>query len=68
MGRHTIGTKRGSVRGAPPQIYAPFGSYGDCDDHIKASVKFFADWLVLAIGFVVVMLVLIFYVGITDGE
>lgn len=32
MARHTIGDKRGSVRGAPPDMYIPFGSLGDDDD------------------------------------
>lgn len=32
MARHTIGNKRGSVRGAPPDVYVPFGSFGEDDD------------------------------------
>jgi hypothetical protein len=27
MGRHTIGDKRGSVRGAPPDVYLGFTSF-----------------------------------------
>ena len=32
MARHTIGNKRGSVRGAPPDVYVGFSSFGDEDD------------------------------------
>ncbi len=32
MGQHTIGSKRGSVRGAPPEVYVGFGDHGDGDD------------------------------------
>jgi len=32
MGRHTIGDKRGSVRGAPPDVYIQFGSCVDEDE------------------------------------
>lgn len=31
MGRHTIGNKRGSVRGAPPDVYVGFASFDDDD-------------------------------------
>ena len=56
MGQHTIGSKRGSVRGAPPEVYIGFGDHGDGDDDecwfeiIKLGKAFFlfaAIWVLL---------------------
>lgn len=35
-----IGSKRGSVRGAPPEVYAPFiipGDSEECDEELEAT-------------------------------
>ena len=32
MARHTIGSRRGSVRGAPPGVYIGFGTYTNQND------------------------------------
>lgn len=62
MANNSIGSRRGSVRGAPPQVYVPFGTYGADDEHIRAAVKFFADWLRIAAFFVLIMFAIAVYV------
>ena len=37
MGRHTIGDKRGSVRGAPPDVYLGFASCDSGNEHELAA-------------------------------
>jgi len=68
MGRNTIGSRRGSVRGAPPQAYIPFGTYDPAEHQIRAAVKFFADWILISVYFVLIMFALAVYVTLTEGE
>jgi len=46
MSRHTIGNKRGSVRGAPPDVYMGFASFHGSEeeenDAIKPAIEFFS--------------------------
>lgn len=43
MSRRTVAAKRGSVRGAPPDVYVPFGTYGmdGLEERIRDVVRFF---------------------------
>jgi hypothetical protein len=66
MARNSIGFKRGSVRGAPPQVYVPFGAYGPTDESIRGAIRFFGTWLQAAIIFVVIILALAILVTFTD--
>lgn len=68
MARNTIGMRRGSVRGAPPQVYIPFGSYDPAEHQIRAAVKFFSDWFKIAVLFVLVMFALVVFVTFYEGE
>lgn len=68
MARNTIGSRRGSVRGAPPGVYVPFGTYDPFDHNIRASIKFFADWLKIAVILFLVIAGCFLYVLFTDGE
>ncbi len=55
MGRHTIGNKRGSVRGAPPSVYVAFGTYtkpGDKEPWRRA-FELCKDYFILSVAFVV---------------
>jgi len=62
MGNHTIGNKRGSVRGAPPETYIGFCSASDkpeaWDDAIRLTKSFSIGAVILAvIGFFVAIAV-----------
>ena len=69
MGRHTVGNKRGSVRGAPPDVYLSFGNLGDDDPDIIESVlnivKSICSGLVLTL---VVMFFLVVVYAFKEGE
>jgi len=65
---NTIGTRRGSVRGAPPQAYVPFGTYNPGMEQIKAAIKFFGDWFKISIIFLLIVFVCAIFVAFTDGE
>jgi len=43
MPRRTVATRRGSVRGAPPDVYVPFGTYAmdGLEERIRDVVRFF---------------------------
>jgi hypothetical protein len=67
MARHTIGNKRGSVRGAPPDVYVPFGSFTDEDDAepwIEA-LSLCKRMAFIAIGWVI--LVFFFWIAVAFG-
>jgi hypothetical protein len=67
MARHTIGDKRGSVRGAPPDVYLPFMSDdgGDAAEAWEPSIKLAKHIIgILALWFV---LYLIGSLAITAG-
>jgi hypothetical protein len=56
MARHTIGNRRGSVRGAPPGVYIGFGTYADEDDREPWADAFrvFKVWTLMALVWVVI--------------
>jgi len=59
MSSNTVGSRRGSVRGAPPSVYVPFAQYGKEDDLIDAMrpiIRFFRQ-----IGQCLVFLVVIIF-------
>jgi len=60
MARHTIGFKRGSVRGAPPDVYIGFGTYANENDREPwaDAFKLCKHYGIIALG-----LVLLFFVG-----
>jgi hypothetical protein len=39
MSRHTIGTKRGSVRGAPPDVYVGFGEFDETEEAWEPTIR-----------------------------
>lgn len=59
MGNNTINFRRGSVRGPPPGMYAPFGTYGADTDGIQSSVNFFFKLLKIAVAYVLICFLLI---------
>lgn len=62
---NTIGNKRGSVRGPPPSVYAPFGVYGpDTPEVVLPALNFFWSLIKIAIGFVILMFVLVAFAAI----
>jgi hypothetical protein len=64
MARHTIGYKRGSVRGAPPQVYIPFGTFEQNEDDPEPweSVFDYVKGLLLAaLGFVILGFLWVLY-------
>lgn len=72
MARNTIGTKRGSVRGAPPQVYIPFGSYGGRDERAPWADAFRLGKhvLLIAVGWLLLYLILaiLWAVGLIPHE
>jgi hypothetical protein len=65
MGRHTIGDKRGSVRGAPPDVYIPFGTFQDDEDDLNEAfrpvIKFFGQLALSGLLFVFVIFWCVIY-------
>jgi len=62
MGRHTIGDRRGSVRGAPPDVYVGFGDFGNDEQMAEAFlpvIKFFGFLLKGAVLFLLLMFLLV---------
>lgn len=52
----TISNKRGSVRGAPPQVYVPFSSFtseADEGDVFRPVIFFFGGLIKAAIAYVI---------------
>ena len=68
MARNSIGAKRGSVRGAPPQVYVPFGLYNPDERQLRETIRFFGDWLQIAVIFVLVLFALALYVIFREGD
>ena len=66
MARNTIGMRRGSVRGAPPGLYVPFGTYHPDEKQLRETIKFFSNWFQIAIIFVVVIFALALFVTFTE--
>ena len=56
----TVSNKRGSVRGAPPDVYMAFSTFGDGDEDNDRVIGEVVDWtksmLMAAIWFIVIML------------
>jgi len=69
MSRRTVGDKRGSVRGAPPDVYLAFGNLGDDDVDIIQSVLHTCWSFLKGIGiFVLVLLGLLVWLAIVEGK
>jgi hypothetical protein len=68
MARNAIGAKRGSVRGAPPSVYVPFGTYHPDEHQLRQTIRFFGDWLRIAVWFVVVIFFLALCVTFTESD
>jgi hypothetical protein len=68
MARNTIGSRRGSVRGAPPQVYVPFGLYNPDEHQLRQTIRFFGDWLKIAAFFVLVIFVLAILATFAEPE
>ena len=68
MARHTIGTKRGSVRGAPPSVYIPFGSFGDDDDDApwEEALDFCKGLLGISVFFLFALFVCVLWYAFTS--
>jgi len=69
MGRHTVGNKRGSVRGAPPDVYLPFCSLdGDDDDSLRPAIQLFGHFFKGAALFLVIIFALVLWLAFTEPE
>lgn len=57
MSNHTIGNRRGSVRGAPPDVYMGFAS-GDVDsESMDESIEIFGNLFTMAVGWTVLFFI-----------
>lgn len=74
MARHTIGNKRGSVRGAPPQVYIPFSSFTDESDPghdpFAETITLFKRFVLFGLGWLLIffLLTVLWAVGILPDE
>lgn len=72
MSRHTIGNKRGSVRGAPPQVYIGFGTYTDGDDREPwaDALRLCKHFAIFAAGWVLIffIIVILWATGVLPDE
>ena len=72
MGRHTIGNRRGSVRGAPPDVYIGFGTYANEDDiePWEDAIRLSKHFVIIALGWVLLCFViaLLWAVGILPDD
>jgi len=68
MARHTVAFKRGSARGAPPDVYMPFGTFDDDgnDEAILDVMGWCKGMASAAIWFVVIIVFLIVWVACDD--
>mgnify|MGYP003118130568 CR=1 len=57
MGRHTIGDQRGSVRGAPPEVYAGFASNDDDPESWKETLKLGGHFLLAALAWLLLFVI-----------
>ena len=66
MARHTIGNRRGSVRGAPPDVYIGFGTYNNENDiePWKQGIKICQHMLYAGLCIVILGVLVIFAIGI----
>jgi len=70
MGNHTIGNRRGSVRGAPPDVYVGFASIDDDGESMGEAVALFVKFFLIA-GmwiFLYFILAVLWGVGILPDE
>jgi len=72
MARHTIGDKRGSVRGAPPDVYIPFGSFSSsersAEEAMRPVIRFFGMIFQWMIFYLVAILVAVVWYALTEPE
>jgi len=68
--RRAIAGRRGSVRGAPPQTYVPFGDFHDDDEHWRPALRLVKAWFIgLAIIAVAGFILAIFYaIGLNPSD
>jgi hypothetical protein len=56
LANHTIGNKRGSVRGAPPDVYIPFSDFSSGnEDPFSEAAEIFKSFLLMAIASILVV-------------
>lgn len=67
MSRHTIGNKRGSVRGAPPDVYIGFGTYTNENDREPWEDAFRLIRHFGAIIIIWVLMVFFFWIAVAFG-
>lgn len=72
MANHTIGNKRGSVRGAPPSVYAPFTSFHasdeDEDEAFKPVIAFFGGLVKGIVGYVILIVLLVVWYALGEPD
>jgi len=62
MGRHTIGDRRGSVRGAPPDVYMGFASADDGDSEaMDEAITLFGRFVLYAVGSIVLATIAVIF-------
>lgn len=47
------------MRGAPPQVYLPFGTYDPAEEEIRKAVTFFVDWIKILLAYAVLIVLLV---------
>lgn len=72
MARHTIGNRRGSVRGAPPDVYIGFGTYTDENDiePWQDAIRLCKHFILFGIGwlFLFLIIVVLWAAGVLPDE
>ena len=61
MSRHTIGNRRGSVRGAPPDVYIGFGTYTNENDAEPwaDAIRLAKHFILFGVGWCLLFLILV---------
>ena len=68
MGKHTIGHRRGSVRGAPPDVYAGFVQTDGEDEAMEEVMATISAGFLITLIFLAGLFVASIYIAFTDTE
>ena len=68
MGKHTIGYQRGSVRGAPPDVYAGFVQTDGEDEAMEEVMATISAGFLITLIFLTGIFVAAIYIAFTDTE
>lgn len=68
MGRHTIGDRRGSVRGAPPDVYAGFVQTDGEDEAMEEVMATMRAGFIITLIFLIYLAITSLYTIFTEPE